>query len=138
MHTWIHVQLDQKILDGLFQTQVLVPIKCEHKNMVMMASKRKWIFPCKTHQADAKSESMSNTTHSRSFHLLISFNFPFFILVNEAMKMPKYYVIFCLPCKAGRARKNKQTEHIIVKKITQLKWPKYQNQMSQTFFICYI
>ena len=34
------------------------------------------------------------------------------VLVKEVTKMPKYYVIFCLSCKAGRARKNKQTEHI--------------------------
>ena len=64
--------------------------------------------------------------------------FRFFVLVNEVTKISKYCIIFCLTCKARRASKNKQTEHI-VKKITQLKWPKhkkkrkYQNVMSQTF-----
>ena len=57
--------------------------------------------------------------------MLISFHFLFFVLVKEVTKIQKYIVIFCLSCKARHARKNKQTEHI-VKKIMQLKWPKYE------------
>ena len=49
--------------------------------------------------------------------VLISFQFSFFVLVNEFTKIRKYYIIFCLSCKARGARKNKQTE---------LKWPKYE------------
>ena len=56
----------------------------------------------------------------RSSHFLFLVTFG-----DEVTKIQKYIVIFCLSCKARHARKNKQTEHI-VKKIMQLKWPKYK------------
>ena len=62
--------------------------------------------------------------------MFISFHFSIFVVVNEVTKIQKYYVIFCSSCKARRARKNKQTEHI-VKKITQLKWPKFKKKWNE-------
>ena len=59
-----------------------------------------------------------NAVHFCWFHYIFRFSF-------WSTKLRKYYVIFCLSCKARQARKNKQTKPI-VKKITQLKWPKYE------------